>query len=359
MMSSIIGNKIKVSIFGESHGDAIGVVIDGLPPGHKIDFDFVYEEMKRRAPGQDSLSTLRVEKDVPKVLSGIFQERTTGAPLSAIIENNNTKSKDYSELKMKLRPSHCDYPAMIKYEGYNDYRGGGHFSGRLTALLVFAGAICKDILKEHKVHIGAHIKSIGSIEDDSFHEVNITEELLEGLRKDKIPTLNKVIAEEMKTEILTVKSLGDSIGGVIEGVVINLPVGLGNPMFHSVESVLSHMLFSIPAVKGVEFGEGFKITTLKGSEAKDEYYIDGKNIRTYSNNNGGVLGGITNGMPVTFSVAFKPTPSIALPQRTVNMDTKANDILEIKGRHDPCIVQRAVPVVECVTAIAILDMMLQ
>lgn len=358
-MSSIIGNKIKVSIFGESHGDAIGVVIDGLPAGHKINFDFVHEEMRRRAPGQDSLSTSRVEKDIPKVLSGIFRERTTGAPLSAIIENNNTKSRDYSELKVKLRPSHCDYPAMIKYEGYNDYRGGGHFSGRLTALLVFAGAICKEILKEYDVYIGAHIKSIGKIKDDGFDKVNIRKELLQELREDRFPTLNKIISEEMKEEILVVKALGDSIGGVIEGAVINLPVGLGNPMFHSVESVLSHMLFSIPAVKGVEFGEGFNISTLRGSDANDQYYIEGEDIKTYSNNNGGILGGITSGMPVTFSVAFKPTPSIALPQKTVNMETKADDILEIKGRHDPCIVQRAVPVVECVTAIAILDMMIQ
>ncbi len=358
-MGSIIGNKIKVSIFGESHGDAIGVMIDGLPAGHKIDFEFVYEEMRRRAPGQDSLSTPRVEKDIPKILSGIFQERTTGAPLSAIIENNSIKSKDYSELKVKMRPSHCDYPAMIKYEGFNDYRGGGHFSGRLTSLLVFAGAICKDILKKHNVYIGAHIKSIGSIKDEGFDRVNITKELLEALREDRFPTLNNVIEEKMKNEILTVKSLGDSIGGIVEAAVINLPVGIGNPMFHSVESVLSHMLFSIPAVKGVEFGEGFNITTLKGSEANDEYYMDDNTIKIYSNNNGGILGGITTGMPVTFSVAFKPTPSIALPQRTVNVETRDNDILEIKGRHDPCIVQRAVPVVECVTAIAILDMMLQ
>ncbi len=358
-MSSIIGNKIKVSVFGESHGDAIGVIIDGLPAGHRINFDFVHEEMRRRAPGQDSLSTSRIEKDIPKVLSGIFEERTTGAPLSAIIENNNTKSRDYSELKVKLRPSHCDYPAMIKYEGYNDYRGGGHFSGRLTALLVFAGAICKDILKEYDVYIGAHIKSIGKIKDHGFDKVNIRKELLQELRKDRFPTLNKIISEEMKEEILAVKALGDSIGGVIEGAVINLPVGLGSPMFHSVESVLSHMLFSIPAVKGVEFGEGFNISTLRGSEANDQYYIEGEDIKTYSNNNGGILGGITSGMPVIFSVAFKPTPSIALPQKTVNMDTKTDDILEIKGRHDPCIVRRAVPVVECVTAIAILDMMLQ
>lgn len=358
-MSSIVGTKIKMSVFGESHGEAIGVVIDGLPSGYDIDFDFIYEEMKRRAPGQDSLSTPRLEKDIPRVLSGVFNGKTTGAPLSAIIENNNTNSKDYSELKMKMRPSHSDYPAMIKYGGYNDYRGGGHFSGRLTALFVFAGAICKEILKTKNIYVGAHIKSIGNIKDESFNKINISKELLNGLRVKRFPTLNMEVSEKMKEEIHRVKKMGDSIGGVIEGAVINLPVGIGNPMFNSVESVLSHMLFSIPAVKGVEFGEGFNISTLKGSEAKDEYYVDGEIIRTYSNNNGGILGGITNGMPVTFAVAFKPTPSIALLQKTVNIDTKHNDILEIHGRHDPCIVKRAVPVVECATAIAILDILLQ
>lgn len=358
-MSSIIGTKIKISVFGESHGEAIGVVIDGLPAGYYIDFDFIYEEMKRRAPGQDSLSTTRVEKDIPRVLSGVFQGKTTGAPLSAIIENNNTESKDYSELKVKMRPSHSDYPAMIKYGGYNDYRGGGHFSGRLTALFVFAGAICKEILKTQNIYVGAHIKSIGSIKDEDFNRVSISKELLDDLRGEGFPTLNKDVPEKMKEEIQRVKKQGDSIGGVIEGAVINLPVGIGNPMFNSVESVLSHILFSIPAVKGVEFGEGFNISTLKGSEAKDEYYMDDENIKTYSNSNGGVLGGITTGMPVTFAVAFKPTPSIALPQKTINIDTRQNDILEIHGRHDPCIVQRAVPVVECAVAIAILDILLQ
>lgn len=358
-MSSIIGTKVKISVFGESHGEAIGVVIDGLPAGYDINFDKVYEEMKRRAPGQNNLSTARVEKDVPRVLSGIFEGKTTGAPLTAIVENNNIKSKDYSELKVKLRPSHADYPSMIKYMSFNDYRGGGHFSGRLTAMFVFAGAVCKEILKESNIFIGAHIKSIGSIKDNTFNRTNISKELIEELRREKFPTLDKSIAEDMKEEILKAKTEGDSVGGIIEGIVINLPVGLGNPMFYSVESVLSHMLFSIPAVKGVEFGEGFNITTLRGSEANDEYYIENGEIKTFTNNNGGILGGITTGMPVTFSVAFKPTPSISLKQNTVNMITKDNDILEINGRHDPCIVQRAVPVVECATAVAILDILLQ
>lgn len=358
-MSSIIGTKVKISVFGESHGDAIGVVIDGLPAGYDIDFDKVYEEMRRRAPGQDKFSTPRVETDIPRILSGIFQGKTTGAPLSAIIENNSIKSKDYSELKVKMRPSHSDYPAMVKYDGYNDYRGGGHFSGRLTALFVFAGAICKEILKESDIYIGGHIKSIGNIKDSEFDRVNISKELLDNLRYDRFPTLDNKIKDVMKDEILKAKDSRDSIGGVVEGAVINLPAGIGNPMFNSIESVLAHMIFSIPGVKGVEFGAGFNISALRGSEANDEYYMDGKNIKTYSNNNGGILGGITTGMPVTFSVAFKPTPSISLEQNTVNIKINENTTLEISGRHDPCIVQRAIPVVECATAVAILDILLQ
>lgn len=358
-MSSIIGTKVKISVFGESHGEAIGVVIDGLPAGYDIDFNRVYEEMKRRAPGQSNLSTTRVEKDLPRVLSGIFQGKTTGAPLTAIVENSNIKSKDYSELKIKMRPSHADYPAMIKYKGFNDYRGGGHFSGRLTAMFVFVGAVCKEILKDNNIFIGAHIKSIANIKDDSFDRVNISGELLDELREESFPTLNKNICEKMKAEILKAKADGDSVGGIIEAAVINLPTGLGNPMFYSVESVLSHMLFSIPAVKGVEFGEGFNITTLRGSQANDEYYIEDEKVKTYTNNNGGILGGLTTGMPVTFSVAFKPTPSISLRQNTVNMVTKSDDMLEVHGRHDPCVVQRAVPVVECAAAVAILDILLQ
>lgn len=358
-MSSIIGRKIKVSVFGESHGEAIGVVIDGLPAGYKINFEEIYIEMQRRAPGKDRLSTTRVEKDMPKILSGIFEGRTTGAPLAAIIENSNVRSKDYSELKEKLRPSHADYPAMIKYKGFNDYRGGGHFSGRLTAMFVFAGAVCKEILKESNIFIGAHIKSIAKVEDDSFDRVNISKELLNELRNSEFPTLDKNVADKMKDEILKAREEKDSVGGVIETAIINLKAGIGSPMFYSVESVLSHIIFSIPAVKGIEFGEGFNITTLRGSQANDEYYIENGAIKTYTNNNGGVLGGITTGMPITFSVAFKPTPSIGTKQRTVNLINKDNDFLEIHGRHDPCIVQRAVPVVECATAIGVLDMLLQ
>ncbi|MEG2017244.1 MAG: chorismate synthase [Clostridium sp.] len=358
-MSSILGTKVKLSVFGESHGEAIGVVIDGLPAGHTIDFEWVYKEMKRRVPGQNKFSTTRVEKDIPRILSGVFEGKTTGAPLTAIIENTNTNSKDYSELKSKMRPSHADYPAMVKYKGFNDYRGGGHFSGRLTAMFVFAGAVCKEILRDYNVFIGAHIRAIGKIKDKKFDGINISREVIEELRQESFPVIDKNVAEKMQEEILSAKKDGDSVGGVIETAIINLPMGLGNPMFYSVESVLAHMLFSIPAVKGVEFGAGFDITALRGSQANDGYYIEDGKIKTYTNNNGGILGGITTGMPVVFSVAVKPTPSIALKQDTVNMDNKENDILEIKGRHDPCIVQRAVPVVECAAAVAILDILLQ
>lgn len=358
-MSSILGTKVKISVFGESHGEAIGVVIDGLPAGHTIDFDWVYEEMKRRSPGRNKFSTTRVEKDVPRVLSGIFEGKTTGAPLTAIIENTNTNSKDYSELKSKMRPSHADYPAMVKYKGFNDYRGGGHFSGRLTAMFVFAGAVCKEILKEKNIFVGAHIRAIGKVKDEKFDGVNISREVIEELRQESFPVLDKAGAEKMHQEILNAKEEGDSVGGIIETAIINLPVGVGNPMFYSVESVLAHMMFSIPAVKGVEFGEGFGITELRGSKANDGYYIEDGKIKTYSNNNGGVLGGITTGMPVVFSVAIKPTPSIVLKQNTVNVNNEENDVLEIKGRHDPCIVHRAVPVVECAAAVAILDILLQ
>ena len=358
-MSSILGTKVKISVFGESHGEAIGVVIDGLPAGHTIDFDWVYEEMKRRSPGRNKFSTTRVEKDVPRVLSGIFEGKTTGAPLTAIIENTNTNSKDYSELKSKMRPSHADYPAMVKYKGFNDYRGGGHFSGRLTAMFVFAGAVCKEISKEKNIFVGAHIRAIGKVIDEKFDGVNISREVIEELRQESFPVLDKAVAEKMQQEILSAREEGDSVGGIIETAIINLPAGVGNPMFYSVESVLAHMMFSIPAVKGVEFGEGFGITELRGSKANDGYYIEDGKIKTYSNNNGGVLGGITTGMPVVFSVAIKPTPSIALKQNTVNVNNEENDVLEIKGRHDPCIVHRAVPVVECAAAVAILDILLQ
>lgn len=357
-MSGVWGNNIKLSIFGESHGKAIGITIDGLKPGIEIDIEYVKNQMKRRAPGLNRLSTPRKEADSFEILSGFFNGRTTGTPLCAVIYNQNTISKDYEITKNLMRPGHADYTGYMKYEGFNDYRGGGHFSGRLTAPIVFAGAICRQILKNNNIIIGSHIKSIGKVQDFPFDLKDIEMEKLIKLSENKFPVLDNENEKNMIDSILKAKEEGDSVGGIIETAVINLPPGIGDPFFNSIESTLSQILFSIPAVKGVEFGAGFNITKMKGSEANDEYFIDNdKSIKAYSNNNGGVLGGITNGMPLVFRVAIKPTPSISRIQNTVDIVKKENSTLEIKGRHDPCIVPRAVPVVEAAAAIAILDLM--
>ncbi|WMJ79802.1 chorismate synthase [Clostridium sp. MB40-C1] len=355
-MSGVWGNKIKFSIFGESHGVAIGITIDGLKPGVKLDLEEINREMKRRAPGKNKISTARNEKDEFEILSGYFNERTTGTPLCAIIRNSDKRSKDYEKIKNIMRPSHADYTGYIKYNGFNDYRGGGHFSGRITAPIVFAGAVAKQMLKGEGIVIGSHIKSIHYIEEDNFDYINIKEELLNELSHKAFPIIDDNIGLKMQDEILKAKEEKDSLGGVVECAVLNLPAGIGSPFFDSVESVLSHIIFSIPAVKGVEFGAGFEISKMKGSEVNDELYIEAGSVKTYSNNNGGILGGITNSMPLIFRVAFKPTPSIAKVQRTINIEKKENTTIEIEGRHDPCIVQRAVPVVEAVTAMGILDL---
>lgn len=356
-MSGVWGQNIKFSIFGESHGKAIGITIDGLPPGINLNIEEIEYEMRRRAPGQNEFSTTRKETDSFEILSGYFNDYTTGTPLCAVIWNKNQESKDYNELKNILRPGHADYTGYVKYEGFNDYRGGGHFSGRLTAPLVFAGAVAKQVLKLKKILIGSHIYQIGNIMDMAFDKVNVNEECLKKLNKSTFPVLDEEKGEEMKTLILEAKNDLDSVGGVVEAAAINLPAGLGSPFFDSIESKISHLLFSIPAVKGVEFGMGFEISKLKGSEANDEFYIEDGKIKTRTNYNGGILGGITNGMPLIFKAAFKPTPSIAKTQKTVDISKKENVELKIKGRHDPCIVQRAVPVVEAVTAMAILDLL--
>ena len=356
-MSGIWGNSLKVAIFGESHGNAIGITIDGLPSGVEIDMDKVLEEMARRAPGKSKLSTARNEKDAPEILSGFFEGRTTGTPLCGIIRNGDTRSKDYGKLKDLMRPGHADYSGNIRYSGFNDYSGGGHFSGRITAPLVFAGAICKQVLAKQGITIGAHVKKIKDISDDSFDYTNISSDLLLSLNKEELPLLDKSKEETMRNVIIDAKSQGDSVGGVIECAITGVKAGYGDPFFDSVESRLSHLLFSVPAVKGVEFGLGFDITELYGSEANDSYYYDGDVVKTRTNNNGGILGGITNGMPVVFKVGIKPTPSISKKQHTINIQTKTNEDLVIEGRHDPCIVQRAVPVIEAVAAIGILDLL--
>lgn len=355
-MSGVWGDKIKLSIFGESHGRAIGVTIDGLKPGIELDLEFIKREMKRRAPGNNEYSTTRKEADEFEILSGVFNGKTTGTPLCAIIYNNNPASRDYEKMKSIMRPSHGDYTGYIKYNGFNDYRGGGHFSGRITAPLVFAGAVCKKILQEKGILIGSHIRSIGKIEGKSLMPDEMNRDVLLKLLDKDFPVVDENLEETMKNAILTAKAEGDSLGGIVECIAINIPAGIGEPFFDSVESTIAHLLFSIPAIKGLEFGAGFEISKLRGTEAKDEFYMEKDEVRTRTNNNGGILGGITNGMPIVFRVALKPTPSIGKVQNTIDIEKKENTILEVQGRHDPCIVQRALPVIEGVCAIALLNL---
>lgn len=310
-MSGMWGNKLKVSIFGESHGVGIGITIDGLPSGVEINLEEVMKEMARRAPGKSNLSTARKEADAPEILSGFFEGKTTGTPLCAVIRNADMRSKDYGKLKDLMRPGHADYPGFIRYNGFNDYRGGGSFSGRITAPLVFAGAVCKQVLESKGINIGAHIKSIGDIHDKSFYDVELSRELLGELKTKELPLLISEKEEEMRDTILKAKKEQDSVGGTIECTVLGINPGIGNPFFDSVESTLAHLMFSVPAVKGIEFGKGFEMSKLRGSDCNDEYYYDGDKVKTYTNNNGGITGGITNGMPILFKVGIKPTPSIS------------------------------------------------
>jgi len=358
-MSGIWGSNYKISIFGESHGKAIGVVIDGLPPGLEIDFEYINSEMERRAPGKGKLTTQRRELDKIEIVSGYFNNKTTGTPLCVLIWNEDKKSKDYEAIKNIMRPGHADYTGFIKYKGHNDYRGGGHFSGRLTAPLVFAGALAKMILRERGIMIGGHIYSIGDIKDKSFDYCKVNSRDLVSIGNKEFPVIEDLKGDKMQELIFKIKEAGDSIGGIVEIAAINTPIGLGEPFFNSFEGSLAQIIFSIPGVKGVEFGAGFQISKMKGSQARDEYYYEDNKIKTYANNNGGILGGITNGMPIVFRVAFKPTPSIKLHQKSIDIKTKESIDLEIKGRHDPCIVPRALPVVEACTAIAILDFLLK
>lgn len=357
-MSSVIGEKIKVSIFGESHGEAIGCVIDGLPAGVKLDMDEIYKDMSRRAPGKDKTATPRLEKDIPHILSGVLDNVTTGAPLSMIIENTNTKSGDYANVQLVPRPSHSDYPAFVKYDGKNDIRGGGHFSGRLTAPLVFAGAVAKQILAQKGVTIGAHISQIGNVKDSQVDYNNISKDMLESLTNKTFSVIDDSVENVMREEVEKARTSLDSVGGMIECFAIGLPVGVGGNMFDTVEGKLASILFGVPAVKGVQFGIGFDFASANASKVNDGYEIKDGKVATLSNNNGGVLGGMTSGAPLVLSVAIKPTPSISQPQKSVNLSTMENETLEIKGRHDPCIVPRAVPVIESAVALGLLDLMM-
>lgn len=357
-MGSVFGKNLRISLFGESHGPAIGITMDGLPSGILVDLSLISEELARRAPKKASYSTKRKESDIPKILSGIYEGKTTGTPLTAIIENSDTRSGDYEKTALLLRPSHADYTGHIRYSGFQDPHGGGHFSGRLTAPLVFAGAICKQALLKKGITVGGHISRLGGLSDTAFDSVNLTKETLISAADKTFSVLDDVIGAQMLSRCEEAAKKGDSLGGVIECAVLGLPAGIGDPIFDNVESVISHAVFSIPAVKGVEFGSGFALADMTGIMANDCFTVTGEKLCTKTNHSGGILGGITNGMPLIFRAAFKPTPSIGMSQQTVNLSSLTEETLTIHGRHDPCVVPRALPVVEAVTAIALVDLLL-
>lgn len=355
-MSSTFGDKIKISVFGESHGKGIGVVIDGLPAGEKIDFDAVLAQMARRAPGRDKTATPRRESDFPNVLSGLLGDTLTGAPLCAVIENTNTRSSDYGGLLTLPRPGHSDYAAFEKYKGANDIRGGGHFSGRLTAPVVFAGAICRQLLERQGVKIAAHICNIGGVYDKKFNPVSIDDGLISRLNSSSFSLIDEGVEAAMRAEVDAAREKLDSVGGSVECAVTGIKAGIGEPMFDGIEGAIAKAVFGIPAIKGIEFGAGFALCEMRGSQSNDPFRSVGGRVVTETNNCGGILGGISNGMPVIFRAAVKPTPSIAQKQRTVNLQSGENAELEIRGRHDPCIVPRAVPVIEAAAAIALINL---
>ena len=327
-MKNTIGNSLTVTLFGESHGKAIGAVLDGMPSGIKVDEEYIASQLTRRRP-KDALSTPRQEKDEFSILSGVFEGRTTGTPICITIPNADTHSSDYGEMQYKMRPSHADYTANCRYNGFQDYRGGGHFSGRITAALVAAGALIIPALNKKGIYVSTNILSIAG----------------------------ETVEEKRNEKILAAKSEGDSVGGVLETAITGVPAGVGEPWFDTVEGMISHAIFSVPAVKGIEFGLGFNFADKKGSEANDQMYADGDSVKCYTNNNGGVMGGITNGMPIVFRTVIKPTPTISKEQKTVDISTMQNTTIAARGRHDPCIVHRASVVVESVAALVIADML--
>lgn len=354
-MSSLFNGGISVSIFGESHGKGIGVVMDNLPAGEPIDLDEIGVFMARRAPKKDGTSTMRSEKDIPDILSGFFEGKTTGTPLAAVIFNTDQHSKDYGNISHIARPAHADYTGFLRYNGANDPRGGGHFSGRITAPLVFAGAVCAQILKRRGITTGAHIRSIKGISDEAFDPMNVTAEQLEAVKSRSFPVISDEAEEKMRAEILSARNNLDSVGGVIECAAVGFPAGVGSPMLDGLENVISRLVFAIPAVKGIEFGNGFGCAELFGSENNDEFALKGGKVVTLTNNHGGILGGISSGMPIIFRAAFKPTPSISRPQNSVDFKKMTEQELVIKGRHDPCVVPRAVPCVEAALNIALVS----
>ena len=352
-MKNTIGNNVTVTLYGESHGSSIGVIIDGLAPGMPVDKSLIEKMLSRRRPA-GAISTSRQEPDPFIIESGVFEGRTTGTPVCIRIPNSDTRSEDYSATRWLARPSHADYTANQKYHGYEDYRGGGHFSGRITAALVAAGALVIPALTAKGIRIGTHISRCAGIADRTFTDLQQDLDMLDQL---DFGVLDNTVAEQMQEAILTAKASGDSVGGVLETAVTGLEAGLGEPWFDTVESMLSHMLFAIPAVKGVEFGAGFSLADMTGSQANDPFYSENNQVYTKTNNSGGINGGITNGMPLIFRCAMRPTATLGRQQQTVNMQTLENATLLSKGRHDPCIVHRARVVVDCVTALTVCDLL--
>ncbi len=358
-MASVWNHNLNISIFGESHGPAIGVVIDNLPAGEHIDLNELMHFMSRRAPKKSKTSTQRRESDMPQIMSGFFNGKTTGTPLSALIQNTDQHSNDYSNLSRLARPGHADYTGAVRYGGFNDARGGGHFSGRLTAPLVFAGAVAGQILSRRGIHTGAHVLEIHGIKDKSFDPIRTTREQIMKIKAKEFPVVDDKKGERMIEDIDKARRCQDSVGGIVECIAINVPAGVGSPIFDGLENSIAQLVFGIPAVKGLEFGAGFNCAKMLGSENNDEFYVDENgHVVTRTNFHGGILGGISSGMPITLRVAFKPTPSISQPQQTVDYSAMKNETIEIKGRHDPCVVPRAVPCVEAAVNIALLGHML-
>lgn len=357
-MSSYLGKNLHVSIFGQSHAPAIGVTVDGLPAGERVDLEELDRFLQRRAPGRDATATPRKEADKPRFLCGLVDGVTCGAPLAAVIENTNTRSRDYSSLHDVPRPGHADYTAQVRYGGFQDVAGGGHFSGRLTAPLCIAGGIALQILARRGIEIAAHIQAVAQVEDRPFDPMGESRETFQQLKTASFPTLDPKAGEGMRRVILLAREELDSVGGVVECMATGLPAGLGDPMFGGMEGRLAYALFGVPAVKGLEFGAGFRAARMRGSEHNDPFTMKDGHVTAKSNHAGGILGGITNGMPLIFRAAFKPTPSIAREQDSVSLSRGKEEKLSIVGRHDPCIVPRAVPVVEAAAALVLLDTLL-
>lgn len=351
-MKNTFGSSLQVTVFGESHGPYIGAVLDGLAPGIEIDDELIKHELKLRRPSGD-ISTKRVEEDNYQIVSGVYKGKTTGTPLCILIPNTKQHSDDYEAAERIARPGHADYTAFCKYHGFEDYHGGGHFSGRITAALVAAGSIAMSALFNKEIYVGTHIKKLSNIEDRDFNNLN---EDVKALIEKEFPALDPEVTEKMKEEILKVREDGDSVGGILETVVTGVPAGVGEPFFDSVESLISHVLFSIPGVKGVEFGAGFEGVCKRGSEFNDPFRVEGEKVVTTTNNNGGINGGITNGMPILFRTAVKPTPSIYKEQDSIDINSNKNATLKVKGRHDPAIIHRAKVVVDAVTCLLIYDL---